>query len=65
MPMTDAPAPAGDAEQLLLAALAQHYGADPFSARDAAAAIPGTLWQAAGVTRPDASSCGRWLRFPP
>ena len=48
-----------DAQQTLLAALARHYGADPFSARDAAAAIPGDLWQAAGVARPDAGSCGR------
>ena len=59
--MTDAPAPAGSPEQLLLEALARHYGADPFSARDAAAAIPCTLWQAAGVARPDANACGRWL----
>ena len=55
-------APAGDAVQRLLEALAQHYVDTAFSARDAAAAIPGALWQAAGVTRPDASSCGRWLR---
>jgi hypothetical protein len=62
MPMTDTPALAGDAERRLLEALAQRYVGDPFSARDAAAAIPCTLWQAAGVARPDANSCGRWLR---
>ncbi len=51
-----------DAQQTLLAALAERYGADPFSARDAAVAIPAELWLAAGVARPDANSCGRWLR---
>jgi hypothetical protein len=62
MPAAIDAAPAGDAERRLLEALAQHYGADPFSARAAAADIPRTLWQAAGVARPDAASCGRWLR---
>ena len=60
--MTDAPAPAGSPEQLLLEALARHYGPAEFSARGAAAAIPGTLWQAAGVARPDPAAVGRWLR---
>jgi hypothetical protein len=55
-------APAGDAQQTLLAALAQRYADAAFSARDAAAAIPSALWLAAGVDRPDANSCGRWLR---
>ncbi len=51
-----------DTEQQLLEALARHYGPAEFSARVAAAAIPGALWQAAGVACPDAGSCGRWLR---
>jgi hypothetical protein len=55
-------APAGDAEQRLLEALSERYGSGEFSARVAATDIPGILWQAAGVARPDASSCGRWLR---
>ena len=58
----DAPDPAGSAERRLLEALAQHFGGAEFSARAAAADIPRTLWQAAGVARPDAASCGRWLR---
>ena len=62
MPASVNDALAGDAQQTLLAALARRYGADPFSACDAAAAIPGALWQAAGVDRPDANACGRWLR---
>jgi hypothetical protein len=62
MPAAIDAAPAGDAERHLLDALTQRYGADPFSARDAAAAIPSTLWSAAGVARPDAGSVGRWLR---
>ncbi len=51
-----------EAQRALLAALARHYGADPFSARDAAAAIPAPVWSAAGVPRPDPAACGRWLR---
>ena len=58
----DTTVPAGDAVQALLEALARHYGGAEFSARDAAVVIPGALWQAAGVARPDAASCGRWLR---
>jgi hypothetical protein len=60
--MTPAPAPAGNAEQLLLAALAERYGGAEFSARSAAADLSPALWQVAGVPRPDAGSCGRWLR---
>ena len=51
-----------DPQQALLTALAQHYGDTAFSARDAAATLPALLWQAAGVPRPDANACGRWLR---
>ena len=51
-----------DPQQALLAALARRYGGAEFSARSAAANIPGTMWQSVGVTRPDANSCGRWLR---
>ena len=51
-----------DPQQALLAALARRYGGAEFSARSAAADIPGTMWSAAGVNRPDANSCGRWLR---
>ena len=61
MPASVNDAPAGDAQQTLLAALAQRYGGDPFSARDAAASIPSTLWQGVGIGRPDANACGRWL----
>jgi hypothetical protein len=53
---SDAPA------RVLLAALAQRYDDRPFSARDAAAGIPSPLWRAAGVPRPTADACGRWLR---
>ena len=55
--------PAGTAPRCRLAALAGRYGAAEFSARDAAASIPGALREAVGVPRPDAGSCGRWLRF--
>jgi hypothetical protein len=44
--------PRGVARTAVLEALARHYGPAEFSARGAAAAIPGTLWQAAGVARP-------------
>ena len=51
-----------DPQQALLAALARRYGGAEFSARSAAADIPGTMWQSVGVTCPDANSCGRRLR---
>ena len=62
MPAAIDTAPAGDAERRLLEALVQRYAGDPFSARDAAAAIPSTLWEGVGIPRPDAGSVGRWLR---
>jgi hypothetical protein len=62
MPMTPAPDSAGDAEQRLLAALAERYGSAGFTAWSAAADIPRELWLAAGVARPDAGWCGCWLR---
>ena len=62
MPASVSDAPAGDAEQLLLAALAEHYGPAEFSARAAAADLDAAFWAAVGVARPDAGSCGRWLR---
>ncbi len=51
-----------DAQQILLTALARQYGEAVSSARDAAAAIPASLWQGVGIPRPDPAACGRWLR---
>jgi hypothetical protein len=45
-----------------MAALAERYAGVEFTARSAAADLDPALWQAAGVARPDAGSCGRWLR---
>jgi hypothetical protein len=60
--MTDAPAPAGSPEQLLLEALARHYGPAEFSAQGRRRGHSRHLWQAAGVARPDPAAVGRWLR---
>jgi hypothetical protein len=61
--VNDAPtSPAGNAEQQLLAALARRYADAEFTARSAAADLAPALWQAAGVARADAGSCGRGLR---
>ena len=51
--MTDAPA--GNAEQLLLAALAERDADAEFSARSAAADVPGELWRAAAGPSPGTS----------